>query len=43
MEAELVNWLNNKVRLDKPVTDINTDFKSGFLFAKVLEKLDIKF
>ena len=32
----LINWLNNKVKLSKPITNICSDFRNGYRFAEIL-------
>ena len=38
MTEQLLNWLNNEIVLSKPVKNISTDFRNGYLFAELLYK-----
>ena len=38
MTELLLNWLNNEIVLSKPIKDISTDFRNGYLFAELLYK-----
>ena len=41
MVEELINWLNNEVKLSKKVNNISEDFQNGYLFAELLHKTKI--
>ena len=34
----ILDWLNNKIKLSKKITNISEDFQNGFLFAELLYK-----
>ena len=38
MTESLLSYLNNEIKLSKPINDIATDFCSGYFFAEILSK-----
>ena len=38
--AAIISWINEKVQLNKKVTDINKDFKNFYLYHELLKKLN---
>ena len=38
MTDQLLNWLNNEIKLSKKITDIPKDFRTGYYFAELLNK-----
>ena len=38
MAEDILDWLNNKIKLSKKITDISEDFQNGYLFAELLHK-----
>ena len=36
----LINWLNNEIKLSKQITDIPKDFRTGYYFAELLNKVN---
>lgn len=43
MEKDLIDWINNDVKLASKVKNIKEDFKNGYLFSELLNKLNINF
>eukprot|EP00825_Cyclidium_porcatum_P027106 TRINITY_DN2914_c0_g1_i1.p1 TRINITY_DN2914_c0_g1~~TRINITY_DN2914_c0_g1_i1.p1 ORF type:complete len:245 (-),score=45.92 TRINITY_DN2914_c0_g1_i1:61-795(-) len=41
MSNELINWLNNEVKLPTKITDINNQFKNGYLFKELFSKIGV--
>ena len=40
MSDILINWLNNEIKLSKKITDIPKDFRTGYYFAELLNKVN---
>ena len=38
MADDILDWLNNKIKLSKKITNISDDFQNGYLFAELLYK-----
>ena len=38
MADDILDWLNNKIKLSKNITNISEDFQNGFYFAELLYK-----
>ena len=40
MTELLIQWLNEEVKLSKPITNIPSDFSNGYFFAELLHKMN---
>lgn len=40
MSALLLSWLNEEVRLSSPITNLETDFATGYLLGEVLSRFN---
>ena len=41
MSNILLNWINNDIKLSKEIKDIPSEFRTGYLFAELLNKLEM--
>ena len=40
MTDVLIQWLNDEIKLSKEITNIPSDFRTGYLFAELLHKMN---
>ena len=40
MTEMLLQWLNEEIKLSKPITNIPSDFRNGYFFAELLHKMN---